>query len=190
MAGSGRVRDSALIDVLEAAGAVPFAGTVWRLVHDGRDPTQCSSAGGRWDDRSFDVLYTASDRDGAIAEMYFHLSRGLPVMPSRVRYRLFELSVDLPRLLDLPTLDHLVRLGHDVATFGQLSYDERVHEYPRTQDIAEVAHFLDYSGMRVPSARHSGTNVVVFCDRVRADAMVPVRDEGIVDWESWRRDRR
>ena len=73
-------RDNALIDALEAIEPVVFSGTVWRLVRDGRNPLQCSASGGRWDDGSFDVLYTSMSRDGSLAEMRFHLMRGQPVM--------------------------------------------------------------------------------------------------------------
>jgi RES domain len=70
------LRDSQLIDPLEAHAAQPFHDTIWRVVRDGHEPTLCSASGGRWDDGTFDVLYTSRDPDGAIAEMYFHLKRG------------------------------------------------------------------------------------------------------------------
>lgn len=182
-----RVRDSRLIDALEAAEAEPFEGRVWRVVRSGKDPLQCGSAGGRWDDRTFDVLYTATVRDGAVAEMHFHLSRGLPVLPSRVRYRLYELSVTLQKLVRLPTLTDLAKLGLNTDTFGQLSYDDRTREYPRTQDIAEAAHFLEYDGILVPNARWNCTNVIIFCDRVTPSAIEFRADHGEVDWATWRR---
>lgn len=187
MPGARRVRDNALLDALEAAESQAYHGAAWRVSRAGRDPLQCSSAGGRWDDRSFDVLYTALERDGAIAELHYHLSRGQPVIPSRVDYRLYELGVALPRVLTLPTLGHLEALGYDIGRFGQLSYDDLHTEYPRTQDIAEAAHFLDYGGLLVPSARWDGRNLVVFCDQVAPDAMEVARDHGAVDWLAWSR---
>ena len=188
MVGPRTVRDSDLIDALEVADAEPFEGSVWRVVREGRDPCLCGSAGGRWNDRTFDVLYTAAERDGAIAEMYFHLTRGQPVVPSRVRYRTFELSISLSRMLKLPNLDHLAGLGFDVRTFGRLSHDDRAHEYPRTQDIAETAHFLEYDGILVPSARWSCANIVVFCDQAPAGACKVVEDHGPIDWSAWKRE--
>ena len=186
MAGVRNVRDGALIDTLEQIGGEPFEGSVWRVVREGKDACVCGNPGGRWDDRTFDVLYTAAERDGAIAELYFHLSRGQPVIPSKVRYRTFELSVSLRRLLTLPSLEHLSELGFDVATFGQLSYDDREHEYPRTQDIAETAHFLEYDGILVPSARWDCANIVVFCDRLVPGALEIAADHGVIDWATWR----
>jgi RES domain-containing protein len=181
---SGRKRrDNNLIDAIEAVEPVEFDGTTWRIVRDGRDPTQCSRSGGRWDDGSFDVLYTSQAREGAIAEMKFHLMRGQPVMPSRGKYRLFALDLTLGRALRLLDLDALAKIGLDTARYGQLSYDGRASEYPASQDIGEVAHFLDYDGLVVPSARHPCLNVIAFCDRVPPDAITVRADHGVVDWQ-------
>ena len=141
------LRDSRLIDSLEVLPHAPFKATVWRVVREARDPCQCSASGGRWDDGSFDVLYTSLDRDGAIAEMYFQLLRGQPVFPSKVRYTLNELRVELSETLHLQTLPDLAALGLDTSRYGQLSSVERIQEYTRTQEIAEVAHFLDCDGL-------------------------------------------
>lgn len=178
-------RDSKLIDALEDLSPVPFKGTLWRVVREGRDPCACGASGGRWDDATFNVLYTAEDRDGAISELYFHLLRGQPVFPSRVAYRLHELAVDLPGVLDLSDTARLTALGVDMARFGQLSYQERDGEYPRTQEIAEVAYFLDHAGIVAPSARWSCRNVVIFCDRTTPAAFEAVKDHGLVDWRGW-----
>lgn len=187
MAIKSTVRDSRLIDALEILPHTPFRGTVWRVVREGRDPCHCSAPGGRWDDGTFDVLYTSTTSDGAIAEMHFHLLRGQPVFPSKVRYALHELRVVLSEVMTLPTVNSLVALGLDAARFGQLSYDERLQEYPRSQDIAEVAHFLDCDGIVVPNARWDCTNLVLFCDRLKPDAIESVKDHGIIDWATWQK---
>ncbi len=179
------LRDNRLIDALEALTPVEFDGPLWRVVRDMRDPTQCSASGGRWDDESFEVLYSSQARDGAIAELHFHLKRGQPIFPSRVRYRLHQLRLRLSGLLDLSAPDALADLGVDMARYGQLSYQERHAEYPRTQEIAEVAHFLEFSGVVVPNARWACRNVVVFCDRLGPDAIDVVGDHGLVDWIAW-----
>ena len=188
MAGTRSVRDSDLIDALEEADAERFEGSVWRVVREGKDPCLCGSPGGRWDDRTFDVLYTSTEADGAIAEMHFHLLRGQPVIPSKVRYRLYELSLTLPSMLSLPTVEHLAKLKLDVSKFGRLSYDDRENEYPRTQDVAEVAHFLGYHGMLVPSARWRCGNIVAFCDSLPAGSIDTEREHGLIDWPTWQRE--
>lgn len=178
-------RDKALLDAIEAHAPVIFGGTVWRVVREGKSPVVCSRAGGRWDDGTFDVLYTSQERDGAIAEMYFHLGRGQPVFPSRIRFGVHELDVSLSRALKLADLAALAAMGLNTARYGQLSYDRVSEEYPRSQDIAEAAHFLEFDGLIVPSARRECLNVVLFCDRVPPEAMEAVTDHGLIDWTAW-----
>lgn len=180
-------RDSKLIDALEVLPHTPLTTTAWRVVRDGRDVSQCSASGGRWDDGTFDVLYTSLARDGAIAEMYFHLLRGQPVFPSKAQFRLYELKVSLVEVLRLPTVPELAALGLDTTRYGQLSYAERMLEYPRTQEVAEVAHFMDFDGLLVPSARWPASNLVVFCDRLAPDGLEIVQDHGLIDWLDWQR---
>lgn len=185
MARRSRRRDSALIDAIEAIAPVPFKGRVWRVVKDQRNPCQCSASGGRWDDGTFDVLYTSLERDGAIAEMHFHLERGQPVFPSRVQYRIHELNVTAQRAVTLLDLEALGELGMSTKEFGKLAYQEKNAEYPRSQDVAEVAHFLEFDGLIVPSARWDCHNAVFFCDRVELPDQEVVSDHGLVDWPAW-----
>jgi RES domain-containing protein len=186
MADFRRIRDNALIDALESAPPTLFEAVVWRVVREGRDVLQGSAYGGRWDDGTFDVLYTSEQADGAIAEMYFHLSRGQPVIPSKVTYHLYELRVTVQRALKFADLAVLAALGVDTARYGALSYFERVQEYPRPQEIAETAHFVGFDGLIVPNARFKCLNVVLFCDRIPPEAAEVVRDHGAIRWDDWR----
>jgi RES domain-containing protein len=116
--------------------------------------------------------------------MVFHLRAGQPVVPSRLGFGLHELRVRLQNVLDLSALQALEALGLDMRQYGRMSYLERTAEYPRTQEIAEVAHFHGYDGLLVPSARSNASNVIVFCDRIDSDQVEAIRDHGIVDWNS------
>nr|WP_306265661.1 RES family NAD+ phosphorylase [Pararhizobium sp. IMCC3301] len=176
-------RDSAVIDAIEGVEPLAFHGTVWRVTRAGRNPTQCSRSGGRWDDGTFDVLYTSAARRGAISELKFHIMRGQPVFPSLVSYRLFEIEIAMDRALKLLDLEALAKVGLDTSRYGQLSYHDRQVEYPRSQDIGEVAHFLEYDGLVVPSARHDCLNVIVFCDRVSPHSVSVKTDHGAVNWD-------
>ena len=187
------LRDLGLIDALETLPATPFNGRVWRVVRAGRDPCICSAAGNRWDDGTFDVLYTVTVREGAIAEMYFHLKRGQPVFPSKLRYTLHELQVSIDGLLDLSDIKDLAKLGLDIARFGQLSYQDRKGEYPNSQEIAEVENFIgspepgDAAGMLVPNARWDCSNLVVFCGHAGPGAIEEIENHGVIDWREWER---
>jgi RES domain-containing protein len=180
-------RDSSLLDAVEALPREAYSGDAWRVVRYGRDPIQCSAVGGRWDDRTFEVLYTSLKADGAISEMYYHVSRGQPVIPSLVRYRLYELKVSLTSCARIASLEVLASIGFRVALFGQLSYSERHQEYPRTQEIAEAAHFHGRDGLIVPGARSEHNNLVIFCEPAGPEAIEVVRDHGEIAWDEWRK---
>lgn len=179
-----RPRDIRLIDALDGRMGIAVDEIVWRVAREGRDPTACGNSGGRWDDTSFEVLYTSRTREGALAEMLFHLRAGQPFVPSKPRFSLHEIRVRLENVLDLSSFADLENLGVDRAKFGRLSYVEKDAEYPRTQDIAEVAHFHGHDGLLVPSARSPATNLVVFCERTDPDQLEVLRDHGVVDWNS------
>ena len=183
-------RDRELIDALEALPVEEFQGTVWRVTGESRDPTIFRAGGNRWDDGSFEVLYTSLDREGALAEIWFHLSRGQPVVPSKLRYVLHELEVRVPGVVDLTDWSLLGRFGVHKESYGRLPYVERESEYSACQKIAEAIHFLgsdspnEPSGLLVPNARRKSINLVIFGDYVSPDDIHHIRDHGIVDWGS------
>lgn len=178
-----RIRDPRLLDALEAVGQAPYAGTVWRSVREGRDPLACWRSGGRWDDGTLDVLYTSETREAAIAERRFHLYRGQPIPPSRVRYELYELRVSLEAAIRFPDLEALSAIGLDTALYGRLSYLELQREYPRPQEIAEACAFLGADGLLVPSAREpASNNLIVFCEQDTEIEKEVVRNHGVVDF--------
>ena len=52
---------------------------------------------------------------GAVAERRFHLFRGQPIPPSKVRYELFELSARLSAVIVFPDLRALAATGMNTA---------------------------------------------------------------------------
>lgn len=173
----GRAHDRAILDALEAIAPVPFAGTVWRIAREGRDATQGSAAQGRWTPGGVEVLYTSLERDGALAEIGFRLSLE-PVWPSRIRHQIHRLSVRCGRTLRFATVASLGPLGVDGARF-------ETFDYVATQALAGAAHFLEFDGLLVPSARHASTNLVLFMDRV-VPGSLEIGTTDIVDWAAWR----
>jgi len=179
-----RVRDNALLDAIQTLSPVEFDGPAWRVVREGRDPLIASCSGGRWDDGTFDVLYTSEIRDGAIAEARFYLMKGQPVAPSKPDFELYELQLRLSRAIRLVDLDALRALGVNTDRFGAAHYAQRQTEYPRTQEVGEAAHFLGFDGLLVPNARHSCQNVVLFDDRCECGAKVEVAYHGLITFQS------
>ena len=181
--GVRRIRDRALLDLLESIDRKPYQGTVWRSVGEGRDPLTCWRAGGRWDDGTLDVLYTSESREAAIAERRFHLYQGQPFPPSRVRYELYELRISLNAVVRFRDVAELANTGIDPAAYGRLSYEQRQGEYPRSQEIAETSAFLGADGLLVPSARHQASNnLIVFCEQDSDIGMEIVRNHGVLEF--------
>ena len=180
--GDPPIRDQVLLDTLEALPKSSFRENVWRTVRDGSDPLICSRSGGRWDDGTFDVLYTSETKEGALAECRFHLYQGQPIPPSKIQYALFELEVDLANIFEFKTVAELAKIGLREETFGQASYNERLSEYVRSQEIAEACAFLGADGLRVPNARGLALfNIVVFCEHTGKSNLKVIRRHGIVD---------
>lgn len=178
-------RPQALLDAIETETPTDLRAQLWRVVTDGRDPLSAGRAGGRWDDGSFDVLYTSSKRDGALAEAWFHAVRGQPIPPSKPVKRIHRLEVELTRVLDLSGEGRLAALGVDMQQYGQLSYVQRGGEYPTTQQIGEVAFFYEYEAIIVPNARWPTSNVVILTEYTGA-AQVTADAGEVIDLAEWR----
>jgi RES domain-containing protein len=181
MIGSGRVHDRRVLDALERIVPVALETSVWRITRAGRDPIRGSSAHGRWTPGgATEVLYTSLDREGALAEIGFRLSLE-PVWPSRIRHEIHQVKARTTKTLQFADVESLVTFGVDAARYQ--SFD-----YAATQALAAAAHFLEFDGLIVPSARHSSANLVVFMDREAAPSL-EILTTDLVDWSAWKRRR-
>jgi len=180
MSAGRKARDLELLDALDRLERKPFAGSVWRAVREGRDALQGSPVGARWDPALFDVLYTSLDRNGALAEIHFHLSRQ-PVFPSKIRWQICRLKARTRRSLHLADMADLERLGVHRAQYGDLMY-------ARTQAIGDAAYFLGFDGLIAPNARWQCLNLVLFTDRLEPMDL-SVEDSAWIDWTEWRKSR-
>lgn len=173
-----RAHDDRLLDAISEIEPIPYAKEVFRVVRDGRSPTDGSRGGGRWNPASLSVLYCSEEADGALAEIHFHLSRGQPVFPSRIRHRLWRLEAALVRTLKLLDVDQLGRLGVETARWREMLY-------PKTQEIGAAAAFLGFDGLVSPSARYACANLVIFLANAPADGVREIASEAI-DWTAYR----
>lgn len=174
-------RDPDLLDALDAHKGVAFEGDVWRIVREGRDVLLGYPSKARCDPGGFDVIYTSLQREGSLAEIYFHLSRQ-PVFPSQVKSVLSRISVSTRRTLKLADLAAIEALGVSTEHYAGL-------DYGRTQEIGDAANFLGFDGILAPSARWDGQNLVLFTNRFAPDDLVIVEQE-TVDWAEWKRVRK
>jgi RES domain-containing protein len=178
-----RVHDRAVLDALEAFDPEAFEGTVWRVTRKGYEGLRGSSAHGRWSPNGeFEVLYTSLEQEGALAEIGYRLSLE-PVWPSRLEHEIHTIKTRTDRTLRLANLATLVPLGVDIARY-------ETFEYRETQAIAAAAHFLEFDGLLVPSARAHCNNLVIFLDRLAPNTRLDVVRTEPVDWTDWRRSRR
>jgi hypothetical protein len=183
MSSGGRVHDRSVLDALEKLDPEPFDSDVWRVVRKGRDPLRGSSANGRWGaPGELEVLYTSEQRDGALAEVGFRLSLE-PVWPSLIQHQIHVLAVRAERTLRLVEIRELANLGVDISRYESF-------EYGATQAIAAAAHFLEFDGMLVPSARFACSNLVLFTDRVSHTGHLQLVSSEDVDWPDWRKKKR
>lgn len=182
MAGLERVHDRGILDALDALPQEAFTGEVWRVTRKGRDALRGSSANGRWSQGgAFEVLYTSLERDGALGEIGYRLSLE-PVWPSRLAHEIHTIGVRTRRTLRFADVASLESLGVVAARYE--SFD-----YVASQAIAAAAHFLEFDGLIVPSARAPCANLVVFLDRLTVGAQFELRRTVPVDWTEWRKRR-
>jgi RES domain-containing protein len=175
-----RVHDRALLDALDDIDPIPFDGPVWRVTREGRNPLLGSGAGGRWSPPGeFEALYTSLDPEGALAEIGYRLSLE-PVWPSRVRHQIHMIQLLLERTLQLADLSQLSPLGVEVARY-------RSFDYAQTRAIASAAHFLEFDGLLIPSARCDSSNLVVFPDRLGPNTKIEAVETKSVNWSGWRK---
>lgn len=185
---SGRIHDRELLDALEQLEPEGFEGRVWRVVVEGRDPVQCrrTRTGGRWDTGDFDTLYTSLDPDTCCHEIAYHVRRQ-PVIPTRLRHELCTLEVATERSLKLVDIGQLRALQIDMEAYDSQHYGTVLNRvYPQTQAVGAAAVFLGFDGLLVPSARCRGTNLVLFLEHLRAEAMPRVVERSALDWRAWK----
>jgi hypothetical protein len=179
MFSGGRVHDRSVLDALEKLDPEPFDSDVWRVARKGRDPLRGSPASGRWGaPGELEVLYTSEQRDGALAEVGYRLSLE-PVWPSQINHQIHVLAVKTNRMLRLVDMTELERLGVDISRY-------ETFEYGATQAIAAAAHFLEFDGLLVPSARFACNNLALFTDRVSHAGYLQLVSSEDVDWSDWR----
>ena len=171
--------DGGMLDALEALPPVAFRGSVWRVTRAGRDALQASTAPGRWSPGGdIEVLYTSLERAGALAEIGFRLSLE-PVWPSRMAHEAHWIEAGTERSLRFADVASLVPLGVDPARWSGF-------DYGATRAIAAAAHFLEFDGMIVPSARADCANLVVFVANLVGEGVLTLRESQPVDWLAWR----
>ena len=170
------IHDQDLLARLEAFAPESFDGEVFRATRPGLDPLTASVAGGRWSQKDdAPTLYTSLDRDGAIAEMAFHLSQLTPV--PRKPILLNRLAVATSKTLRLLRTD-LIELGVDWERFAEV-------DYGRAREIGAAVAFLECDGLLAPSARWDCENLILFPLNHRFEDKFELVKTQEVNWIDW-----
>jgi len=170
------IREPELLDYLAALPRNEFSGSVFRATRLGLDPLAPSTAGGRWmlQDGTA-VLYTSEQKEGALAELCFHLSMITP-LPSKP-VMIHEVRVQLKNAIRL-TKANLEELGVEGVNFLEINYQ-------RTQLVGDAISFLGADGLLVPSARWNCWNVVIFCDNHSMNLPLELLRSEEIEWQQW-----
>lgn len=144
----------------------PFSGRAWRHTFNGVDPQLPNTRGARWNPPGIAAVYLSLEAATAIAEAD-HSLKTQPVRPTPKSRELYEVEIELQRVLDLRGKDVLERLGVDADALGRHPPDE-------CQAVGGGASWLDCDGLLVPSARAPGSNMVAFVDQMDPDATLTI----------------
>ncbi len=176
---NAHVHDPDLLDALEAIEPVSFDGVVWRVSWATREPLAGGTGGGRWHPANdFQMLYTSIDKDGAIAEVHYHLSKQPVFSSSNVKISRIRVKAD--RTLSIPDTETLAQLGVETDAFKNANYS-------RTKEIGAAARFLDFFGLLVPSARWDCSNLALILDRKQEEDVLIVEETNDLNWPEWQR---
>lgn len=170
------VHDPDLLDRLDALPKESFDGQVYRATRLSLDPLAGSYNGGRWMARDVAaILYTSLEREGALAEIAFHWSQLNP-RPTK------PVLVHCLRVVSHRTL-RLIRA--DISALGVPDSEYQGVNLPRTQAIGAAVEFLGCDGLIAPSARWDCENLMLFPERMGADATLELVNSETVDWFAW-----
>lgn len=171
------VHDRQLLDTLEQLGGRPLQHDVWRVSWASRNVLQGGWGAGRWNATGVSqALYTSLDMDGAIAEIYYHLSQH-PVRSTADKL-LYRLMVSTKNTLCLDDRDTLARLGLGPQSLA-------LTDVARSQEIGAAAHLLEYDSLLVPNARWPCSNLVIFSELMGLGA-IEVHESSPINWPAWR----
>lgn len=170
--------DVKLTDFLAEMTSAPLERRVFRATRQNLDPLLFSSSGGRWSPPGeVAVLYTALEREGALAEIVFHWSQIVPLPRKPVAVHELIVSADRVVTLDAAAL----------AALGVVPALAANTLYARTQEIGAAAAFMGFDALVVPSVRYAGQNVVLIEENHKG--LREVASTETVDWVAWASDR-
>ena len=146
--------DPAILDHLESLPTAQWRGIVYRYTASGRSHSKENTYGARWNPRNVPALYTALDRDTALAELE-HLLNTQPIPPTKAQFTLYQVETEVEKIVDLSEWTLLERLG---INGGSANTDSTA-----CQQLGGAIEWLKLGGALVPSLRREeGINLVIY----------------------------
>ncbi len=144
--------DPALLDAIESFPEQAWQGRVWRHMFNDYAPERVNTGGARWNPAGVGAIYTALERETAIAEG----DHMIEVQPRRIFRRrvLYELEVDVVGVIDLTQAGALEAVGLTIV-------DVASDDMTACQRVGGAVAWLGRGGLLVPSARRHGDNMVI-----------------------------
>lgn len=144
--------DPNLLDALESLPSTTWQGRAWRHMFNDYRPDRVNTSGARWNPPGVGAVYTALTRMTALAEG----QHAIDLQPRRTYARrvLYEVEFTVDHLVELTEPDALDAVG---LTLANITSDDMT----ACQLVGGAAAWLGCGGLKVPSARDAGHNLVV-----------------------------
>jgi len=93
------IHDPDLLDALSVLPVTEFDGQIYRVTSKLADPIAFSQSGGRWamdtdKEGGCQILYTSTEREGAISEVASYLGLMTPIPKKPLKLNKLEISLD------------------------------------------------------------------------------------------------
>lgn len=158
-----------ILDKLQEIEAVPWIGLVYRHMINDYPPERANTRGARWNPPGVAAIYASLTREVALAEAEYRLALE-PFRPKVSRKLFYSIRVRLRSVVNLESIA-------DIAALGVRDEDLLSLDYTNCQQVGGAVAWLGNDGLVVPSARATGTNLVIFQTHLDEDSEFQVISE-------------
>lgn len=150
--------DEEIRNRLATVEAATWEGEVYRHMFAGKAPDRENVRGARWNPPKVAAIYTALERETALAEAEHRLS--LEPIPLRkdIRRTIYRIHVSLNSVIDLSDSAQLEYMGIDQPTLEGIEKSSLL----ACQRLGGGVDWHEYDGLLVPSARGAGANLIIY----------------------------
>lgn len=145
--------DPSFLDAIERLVIHNWEGFVWRVTVGDTPVMRTNTYGARWNPPDVEALYTSLDKEAALAELNYLLSKQpIPVLAVR---KVTRIHARLERVVNLSTEENVRAIGYQQEDFLRESITI-------TQHVGGAIAWLGIPGLLTRSARYGANNLVMF----------------------------